>query len=308
MKCRCLICFVLILLVPSVALALSGAGRADIEKYPKCTLCDMDRNQFAFSRILVTYDDASASGYCSLHCAAISMAIHLDKTPMKIEAGDYDTRELINAETAVWVIGGDTPGVMTHRAKWAFKERRSAEAFVNEHGGAISNFDAAMKASYEDMYADTRMIREKRKKMHAKPANTALLPPKPSPEEKCPVCGMFVAKYPDWTGVITFSDGERKYFDGAKDLFKYLFGLEKYAPAKKPGDIRSIHVTDYYDMTFIDAKTAFFVIGSDVYGPMGRELIPTAGRLDAETFMKDHQGKRILPFSEITPGTLQGLD
>ncbi|WP_373499312.1 nitrous oxide reductase accessory protein NosL [Desulfococcus sp.] len=308
MKRRCLISFVLILLVPSAVLASGGAGQSDIEKYPKCPLCDMDRKQFAFSRILVTYEDASSSGYCSLHCAAISMAIHLDKTPVKIEAGDYDTRELIDAETAVWVIGGSKTGVMTHRAKWAFKELRNAEAFVSAHGGAISNFDAAMKAAYEDMYADTRMIREKRKKMHAAHADTAEKQPKPSSEEKCPVCGMFVAKYPDWTGVITFAGGDRQYFDGAKDLFKYLFGLEKYAPGKKAGDVRSIHVTDYYDMTFIDARTAFFVIGSDVYGPMGRELIPVVSRPDAETFMKDHQGKKILQFTEITSETLQGLD
>jgi nitrous oxide reductase accessory protein NosL len=165
-----------------------------------------------------------------------------------------------------------------------------------------------MKAAYEDMYADTRMIREKRKKMHAKQEGDPGLPPKPSPEEKCPVCGMFVAKYPDWTGVITFAGGERQYFDGAKDLFKYLFGLEKYNPQKTPGDIRHIHVTDYYDMKFIDANAAFFVIGSDVYGPMGRELIPLASRPDAETFMKDHNGIKILQFDEITPETISGLD
>ena len=30
------------------------------------------------------------------------------------------------------------------------------------------------------------------------------------------------------------------------------------------------------------AKEAFFVIGSDVYGPMGHELIPFASKADAE--------------------------
>ena len=308
MKCRCFMISAVLLLVAHISLASGSAGLADTQKYPKCPFCNMDRNQFAFSRILVTYDNDSESGYCSLHCAAISMAINIDKAPIKIQVGDYNSRELIDAEAAVWVIGGDRVGVMTHRAKWAFKERRDAEAFISEHGGTPASFDVAMKAAYEDMYADTRMIREKRKKMHAKQAVVAEIPPKPTPEDKCPVCGMFVAKYPDWTGVITFEGGGREYFDGAKDLFKYLFGLEKYNPRKTQGDIRHIHVTDYYDMKFIDATTAFFVIGGDVYGPMGRELIPLASRPDAETFMKDHNGIKILKFNEINPEIIHRLD
>ena len=37
-------------------------------------------------------------------------------------------------------------------------------------------------------------------------------PIKPSAEEKCPVCGMFVAKYPDWVGEIIFNDGKSMPF------------------------------------------------------------------------------------------------
>lgn len=308
MRHRHLLALALLLLLPHAGFAAGGAVQPDMDTFPACPLCSMDRKQFAFSRILITHEDGSSAGYCSLHCAALAMAMELDRPPIKIEAGDYESRELIDAEAAVWVIGGGQPGVMTHRAKWAFRERGKAEAFVKAHGGTLSNFETAVKAAYEDMYADTRMIREKRKKLHTTRAVGADQPPKPTPEEKCPVCGMFVAKYPDWIGVITFQDGSRKYFDGAKDLFKYLFNLERYAPGKTAGDIRTIHVTDYYDMALIDAGTAFFVIGSDVYGPMGRELIPVAARPDAETFLKDHHGKRILSFPEVTPETLQGLD
>ena len=31
---------------------------------------------------------------------------------------------------------------------------------------------------------------------------------------KCPVCGMFVAKYPDWTATSSFKDGSVSYYDG----------------------------------------------------------------------------------------------
>ena len=125
-------------------------------------------------------------------------------------------------------------------------------------------------------------------------------PIKPSAEEKCPVCGMFVAKYPDWVGEIIFNDGSVAFFDGAKDLFKYYFNLKKYNPKKNAADIGAIYVTEYYNMKLINAHDALYVIGSDVYGPMGRELIPFETIEDAEVFMKDHKGKRILKFKEIS--------
>ena len=39
---------------------------------------------------------------------------------------------------------------------------------------------------------------------------------------KCPVCGMFVNKYPKWTAVIETSDGTNYYFDGVKDMMKFM--------------------------------------------------------------------------------------
>lgn len=133
-------------------------------------------------------------------------------------------------------------------------------------------------------------------------------PVKPSAEEKCPVCGMFVAKYPDWVGEIIFNDGSVAFSDGAKDLFKYYFNLKKYNPKKTTADIDAIYVTEYYNLKLINAYNALYVIGSDVYGPMGRELIPFETREDAEVFMKDHKGERILKFKEISLKKVMRLD
>lgn len=36
----------------------------------------------------------------------------------------------------------------------------------------------------------------------------------------------------------------------------------------------------------------WFAAGSDVTGPMGRTLVPVAGREEAEHFLKDHHGAR----------------
>jgi copper chaperone NosL len=130
----------------------------------------------------------------------------------------------------------------------------------------------------------------------------------PASRDKCPVCGMFVTKYPDWTTAILFRDGSRLFFDGAKDLFKCLLDLKRYAPAKKVEDIQAVMVKDYYRLTFMNARKAWFVLGSDVYGPMGRELIPLEKEADAREFMKDHKGKSLLKFSDVTAEIIKTLD
>ena len=123
----------------------------DVAKHPSCPFCGMDRAKFAHSRVLIEYEDGSTFGACSLHCAALDMAVHMDKTPKAVLVGDYNTKQLTDAEKATWVIGGNKMGVMTKRAKWAFANKADAEKFVQAEGGQIATFEEAIKASYEDM-------------------------------------------------------------------------------------------------------------------------------------------------------------
>ena len=132
--------------------------------------------------------------------------------------------------------------------------------------------------------------------------------PAPGPKDTCPVCGMFVSLYPNWVATVLYQDGHAHHFDGAKDLFKYLLNLSHYAPGHRQADITAIGVTEYYGTTRINAKEAWYVIGSDVLGPMGHELIPLATQEEAEEFMKDHQGRRIVRFHEVTPELPELLD
>jgi copper chaperone NosL len=133
-------------------------------------------------------------------------------------------------------------------------------------------------------------------------------PVKPAEKDKCPVCGMFVAKYPDFVAQVIFKDGSYAVFDGVKDMLKYYFNLKKYNQSKRLSDIDAIYVTDYYDMTMADGYTAFYVLGSDVYGPMGKELIPFQNEKAANEFMSDHVGQSLLKFQDIRAETLEGLD
>jgi len=152
-----------------IVLLLSVTGfvfaQDKVQTAPTCTYCGMNLVKYAHSRMVVTYDDGSSMGTCSIRCMATELALQIDKTPVSIQVGDYGSGKLIDAEKAFWVIGGNKPGVMSKQAKWAFAEKADAEKFIAENGGTLATFDDAMKAAYESMYQDTKMIREKRK-MH----------------------------------------------------------------------------------------------------------------------------------------------
>ncbi len=132
--------------------------------------------------------------------------------------------------------------------------------------------------------------------------------PAPAPRDTCPVCGMFVAQYPEWVATILWQDGAAVHFDGAKDFFKYLHDLGKYAPGRRADQIVGMGVTEYYGLRLVDARAAEYVIGSDVYGPMGHELIPLATALDATDFLNDHKGKARVFFDDVTAEMLAALD
>ncbi|MCU0573475.1 MAG: nitrous oxide reductase accessory protein NosL [Syntrophobacteraceae bacterium] len=133
-------------------------------------------------------------------------------------------------------------------------------------------------------------------------------PATPAREDKCPVCGMFVAKYPDFLCQVVFKDGSRFFFDGAKDMFKYYWNVSRYSPGRAREDIQAVFVTEYYDLKPIDGHKAHYVIGSTVYGPMGKELIPFEKEEDAREFLVDHSGSSILKFGEVTVEILKSLD
>jgi nitrous oxide reductase accessory protein NosL len=67
-------------------------------------------------------------------------------------------------------------------------------------------------------------------------------------------------------------------------------------------------VTDYYNTARIDAESAWYVVGSDVLGPMGHELVPHDSEADAREFLADHKGKRVLRFADVRASLPAALD
>jgi hypothetical protein len=68
----------------------------------------------------------------------------------------------------------------------------------------------------------------------------------------------------------------------------------------------SLMVADFYDQRWQGADALRFVIGSDVVGPMGADLVPVDTAHLAK-FMSDHHGARALALAEITPDVLSAL-
>jgi len=112
-------------------------------------------------------------------------------------------------------------------------------------------------------------------------------------DHKCSHCGMNSEDHPQWNAVITSQAGEH-WFCSPRCMFQVVLDEKN-----KPKNIGSIQVTDYYETKKIDAKTAFYVTGSDVMGSMGYDLIPFKDEPSAKDFMKEHQGKKIFSFEEI---------
>lgn len=126
-------------------------------------------------------------------------------------------------------------------------------------------------------------------------------PRRPGESDRCPVCGMLVQPHSEWIAQVILADGSALFFDGSRDLFKYLLSH------RDDDQVAAAFVTSYYDLEPIAATDAFFVLGSDVRGPMGAELVPHPSREAAEEFLSDHGGERIVLYEEVTEDLLRAL-
>jgi nitrous oxide reductase accessory protein NosL len=146
--------------------------RDELEKYPRCPYCGMDRRQWHHSRHLIHFDDGRVDPTCSLHCAAISLSLNIDLGPKAIYAADFGSREpvrpMLEVAAAHYLIGSALPGTMTARSKMAFATKAAAQSAQQTQGGEIGGFDEALSAAYLDMAHDTAMIRRRRAERRAR--------------------------------------------------------------------------------------------------------------------------------------------
>lgn len=134
--------------------------------------------------------------------------------------------------------------------------------------------------------------------------------------KKCPVCSMIVGG-PEGQGVTVsykkgrvvgfggvaatvFKDGKVVGFDGARCLFVYNSIPSKYGV--DVADMKEQFVIDFNSKRMIRVENAFLVLGSNVKGRMGYEMIPFIKKQDASRFASEHDGKWIIQLHSVVRG------
>jgi len=117
----------------------------------------------------------------------------------------------------------------------------------------------------------------------------------------CALDGMLLRDYPGPKAQIHYADGPPEFFCDTVEMFAMVL---------RPEQVRHIEAAYTQDMgradwndprgNWIDARTAFYVSGSNLKGSMGPTFAAFARREDAEAFAHAHGGK-VLKFSEVTP-------
>ena len=144
-------------------------------------------------------------------------------------------------------------------------------------------------------------------KQQDKEMQAAVQPPQVIPDNiSCGKCGMAPARYPKWQTQIVFTDGSMTPFDGCKCMFGYLFHMGQYDTKHTTDDMAAVWVKDFHSGDWIQAADAHYVVGSDVMGPMGKELIPFGAHADAMAFQTENGGT-LTEYDSISMETLKPL-
>ncbi|MDD4856097.1 MAG: nitrous oxide reductase accessory protein NosL [Sulfuricurvum sp.] len=258
---------------------------------------------------------------------------------------DFYSGEKLNPHNAFFVLNSHVRSTCSKYPIAAFKGEKIANTFASNYGGDVRNFDFALFVAKKDLEFDTPILEARKlreiargnaiftktcnsrvakcpplnpadiKALHTFLENKSLVQPHAQKETidvpteaKCPVCGMFVHKYPKWTTQISLQNSHNYFFDGIKDMMKFYFEPSLYHCSHTPRDFTHIFVSDYYTLEKIEAKEAFFVTGANVYGPMGYELIPFKNEADAQEFSASHNGHHIYPFHKLTKKIIWSLE
>jgi nitrous oxide reductase accessory protein NosL len=104
--------------------------------------------------------------------------------------------------------------------------------------------------------------------------------------EGCHVCGMWVDMYMKTRHLAEHKDGSRVSFCSISCASKYL---EEHG-----GRVVKVMAADYLSRDLVDARAAFYLSGSDVFGVMTyTSRLAFSSRARAEEFQKKHGGNII---------------
>lgn len=117
----------------------------------------------------------------------------------------------------------------------------------------------------------------------------------------CSLDGMTLADFPGPKAQIQYATGSPDYFCDTMEMFSiYLHPEQKKRVAGIFTQDMGKAEWEKPQSNWIDAKQAFYVLGSKKTGSMGPTLASFALQQDAENFAKEFGGK-VLPFNKVTP-------
>ena len=120
--------------------------------------------------------------------------------------------------------------------------------------------------------------------------------------DQCHLCGMMIAEFPGPKGeLVTKGATEVSKFCSTRDLFAFYLQPENQHRAIQlyVHDMSRSPWASPDDDHFIDARDAFFVVGSERKGAMGPTLGSFSARADADAFA-DAYGGSVIGFDEVT--------
>ena len=121
------------------------------------------------------------------------------------------------------------------------------------------------------------------------------------------ICGMKPYKYPRWMSEIELINGKKLHFASVKCMMLFYYkndkwhdlGLQRPKDKKSKENIKALRVQDYGTLRVIDAKKAFYVYGSRLMSPKGDDLVPFQYEKDAQNFMKENGGHKVLTWEHF---------
>lgn len=142
-----------VLMVAGLVAGYAVLDAADLRNYPACHSCGASRKECGHSRMVVEYVDGTKRADCSLHCVADSLLTQPSRQPKRFQVADYDSRRLIDADKAHWVLYDNRSQCRGSTAELAFSDQRDADRFVSRYGGKVVDFDGALKIAYYEAAA-----------------------------------------------------------------------------------------------------------------------------------------------------------
>lgn len=124
--------------------------------------------------------------------------------------------------------------------------------------------------------------------------------------DECHLCGMIIGNFPGPKGELYIKTADTtKKFCSTRDMFSFLLDPEYQKQVKEiyVHDMAKTPWTSPKDSYFIDARKAWYAIGSSKKGAMGKTLASFGTQADATAFVSEFGGK-VYRFEEITQAQL----